>query len=836
MVGDVPRQLAAFVFAVAVVAEFAGGALGLGAAATAARLAAVLVAASAAVARWSPWRPRPGAGKSWAALAPLQARLRVGLERLRKELPALRAEVASLRVDWRPPPLHAIWDRVVFRDARRLIAIKRERKLVADDVPAVASGQRRREIHSSFKYDVNENLFLLRALLRAVWPSLLPMYIADALVQAIEMGVILLEGYILHCMDASAEHAWYHGHVAALLLVLLRVAQSRVDDALTLIGAGWSNVGEALAIEFMRLPLTNAGLRKRAPSSVVGGVDLLLADMRRIQSVLISVPIIAASAWSVFGQVGWLALVPLVVPTLLSLLGVGFAALTGSRRRWQERHYGGTLEHRIHGISRSIRTVKLFGWERVFVDPELQTGRRAARALPWYAPAARAVWYAIESVQYATSQISAGLLIYAYAHTNHGAAARPITNADLFRVSGLVWHLRSQVEQLATRVRGVQDLVRRYNRIERYLRGEFVATLPRTPVPAAGQAVSVAMEGCSFVWDPKAPATPVLRDVSLAAGAGELVAVVGKTGAGKTSLMLAVCSELEMTAGAGGVVGSVAYLEQSPWIMNSSLRENILFGRAFDQPLYDKVIRACAFADDLATWPDGDLTVIGDRGINISGGQRARLALARTLYTQADIYVLDDPLSAVDAHVKRHILEHVILDSGLLAGKLRIVATHTKHVVPFAHQIVTVDDGRATVVRQTPQVYRAAADTAEAAEDEEAPPTAVDAAAETSSKKAGSDEDEDGDGDGDGDDNDDDGKLKKWSLVENFGYIVRLCGVSAIATVMLTGLVEPITSFVMDGYVLDALRADSDSVGGDIAGMLRYIALTMASEIVQRTV
>ncbi|PIA16762.1 P-loop containing nucleoside triphosphate hydrolase protein, partial [Coemansia reversa NRRL 1564] len=161
-----------------------------------------------------------------------------------------------------------------------------------------------------------------------------------------------------------------------------------------------------------------------------------------------------------------------------------------------------------------------------------------------------------------------------------------------------------------------------------------------------------------------------------------------------------------MLGGTGKTLGSIAYLEQSPWIMNDSLRANILFGRKFEEALYQKVIHACAFVDDLAAWPAGDMTVIGERGINISGGQRARLALARTLYSQADIYVLDDPLSAVDAHVRRHILEHVILDSGMLAGKLRIISTHALHIVPFSHQVVTLDDGRAVVSKQTPRQFR----------------------------------------------------------------------------------------------------------------------------------
>ncbi|KAJ2216206.1 hypothetical protein EV179_001444 [Coemansia sp. RSA 487] len=168
---------------------------------------------------------------------------------------------------------------------------------------------------------------------------------------------------------------------------------------------------------------------------------------------------------------------------------------------------------------------------------------------------------------------------------------------------------------------------------------------------------------------------------------GELVAVVGKTGSGKSSLLLSICGEVKKTRGSGAVYGSTVFMEQSPWIINDTIRENILFGHDYEEDHYNKVVEACALADDLKTWANGDRTVIGERGINISGGQRARLALARTVYSKADIYILDDPLSAVDAHVKRHILEHVIMDSGLLGGKLRIISINAESLLPYFDQL-----------------------------------------------------------------------------------------------------------------------------------------------------
>ncbi|KAJ2053243.1 ATP-binding cassette glutathione S-conjugate transporter ycf1 [Coemansia sp. S16] len=110
--------------------------------------------------------------------------------------------------------------------------------------------------------------------------------------------------------------------------------------------------------------------------------------------------------------------------------------------------------------------------------------------------------------------------------------------------------------------------------------------------------------------------------------------------------------------------------------MNDTLRANVLFGREYDEDYYWKVLSTCALIDDLEMWPNSDLTVIGENGMNISGGQRARLALARTVYSKADIYFLDDPLSAVDAIVKRHILDNIILSTGLLGDKLRFVTSN----------------------------------------------------------------------------------------------------------------------------------------------------------------
>ncbi|CAM9993758.1 unnamed protein product, partial [Laminaria digitata] len=134
---------------------------------------------------------------------------------------------------------------------------------------------------------------------------------------------------------------------------------------------------------------------------------------------------------------------------------------------------------------------------------------------------------------------------------------------------------------------------------------------------------------------------------------GKLVAVVGQVGSGKSSLVSALLGEMTKVEGKVSIDGSVAYVAQTAWIINASLKDNILMGRPLDEERYQKVLQVCDMGQDLGQLPAGDLTEIGEKGINLSGGQKQRVSIARAAYADADIYIMDDPLSAVDAHVAR---------------------------------------------------------------------------------------------------------------------------------------------------------------------------------------
>uniref|UniRef100_A0A673I3S4 Multidrug resistance-associated protein 1 n=1 Tax=Sinocyclocheilus rhinocerous TaxID=307959 RepID=A0A673I3S4_9TELE len=177
---------------------------------------------------------------------------------------------------------------------------------------------------------------------------------------------------------------------------------------------------------------------------------------------------------------------------------------------------------------------------------------------------------------------------------------------------------------------------------------------------------------------------------------GALVAVVGHVGSGKSSLLSALLGEMQKQEGSVSIKGSVAYVPQQAWIQNATLKDNILFGRDAKDSWYQKVVEACALLPDLEILPGGDLTEIGEKGVNLSGGQKQRVSVARAIYCNCAVYLLDDPLSAVDAHVGKHIFEKVIGPQGLLQGRTRVLVTHGLSFLPQADLILVMVDGEIT--------------------------------------------------------------------------------------------------------------------------------------------
>ncbi|XP_054698313.1 multidrug resistance-associated protein 1 isoform X6 [Grus americana] len=210
--------------------------------------------------------------------------------------------------------------------------------------------------------------------------------------------------------------------------------------------------------------------------------------------------------------------------------------------------------------------------------------------------------------------------------------------------------------------------------------------------PIAEAEGSIVVKNATFSWSKNDP--PLLNSINFTVPEGSLVAVVGQVGCGKSSLLSALLGEMDKKDGYVVVKGSVAYVPQQAWVQNATLEDNIIFGKEMNESRYKRVIEACALLPDIEILPTGDKTEIGEKGVNLSGGQKQRVSLARAVYCNADIYLFDDPLSAVDAHVGKHIFEKVIGPKGILKNKTRVLVTHAINYLPQMDTILVMSDGK----------------------------------------------------------------------------------------------------------------------------------------------
>lgn len=236
-------------------------------------------------------------------------------------------------------------------------------------------------------------------------------------------------------------------------------------------------------------------------------------------------------------------------------------------------------------------------------------------------------------------------------------------------------------------------------RLHKFLHGSEIQADAVTHLPAAQKAgdEAVSIKNGTFLWSkPKGDKDQKvsLSGIELHAKKGELDCIVGKVGSGKSSIIQAILGDLHRLEGEIKVHGSIAYVAQVPWIVNATIQENILFGHTYDPEFYQHVIKACALTVDLGIFAKGDQTLVGEKGISLSGGQKARLSLARAVYARADVYLIDDALSAVDEHVGKHLIDHVLGPKGLLKSKCKILATNNIGVLSIADNVHMVEDGK----------------------------------------------------------------------------------------------------------------------------------------------
>lgn len=337
-------------------------------------------------------------------------------------------------------------------------------------------------------------------------------------------------------------------------------------------------------------------------------------------------------------------------------------------------------------ILNGIKVLKLYAWEPTFLEQvegirqsELQLLRKGAylQAISTF------IWVC---TPFMVTLITLGVYV-CVDENNVLDAEKAFVSLSLFNILKLPLNLLPQL------ISGMTQTSVSLKRIQDFLnQDELDPQCVERKTISPGCAITI--HNGTFSWSKDLP--PTLHSLNIQIPKGALVAVVGPVGCGKSSLVSALLGEMEKLEGAVSVKGSVAYVPQQAWIQNCTLQENVLFGQPMNPKRYQQALETCALLADLDVLPGGDQTEIGEKGINLSGGQRQRVSLARAVYSDANVFLLDDPLSAVDSHVAKHIFDQVIGPEGVLAGKTRVLVTHGISFLPQTDFIIVLADGQIT--------------------------------------------------------------------------------------------------------------------------------------------
>lgn len=427
--------------------------------------------------------------------------------------------------------------------------------------------------------------------------------------------------------------------------------------------------------------------------------NLMSNDSRAVAEVVLYLHML----WSSIEQitVAMILIVQLLglIPTLSGVLFLLFAVpvqsfLVAAVRNCRERASSHTDE-RVKIVSeliKGIKLVKLYAWELSFVKHVL--GRRALELDELRKMVILQAW---SSLCYMALPTVLTLVVF----TTFVIMGNELDAAIVFPAITLFNVLRPAMIILPYVLVNAARAAASLSRLQKFLTAEELVPLDQGEHAIDQELLrqgdlDIAAVDAAFSWDPSIPgARPSLSSVSLSIPQGSLVAIVGPTGAGKSTLLAGLLSEVPIVSGKAGFLKgrSIAFCDQVAFIQNATVRENILFGKPYDEHHYNEALRVSCLGPDLEILTAGDQTEIGGRGINLSGGQRARVSLARAVYARSDIYIFDDPLSAVDAHVGNTIFKECITKA--LRGKTRILSTNQ---VQFAssHEvdiIIVVKDG-----------------------------------------------------------------------------------------------------------------------------------------------
>ncbi|XP_042159884.1 multidrug resistance-associated protein 1 isoform X1 [Oncorhynchus tshawytscha] len=533
---------------------------------------------------------------------------------------------------------------------------------------------------------------LLRTLARNLGPYFLTgtmcIIFHDFFMFAIPQVLSLLLGF----MNEEDAPLW-KGYFYATLMFLLSCLQSLFNHQYmyTCFTVGMRVKTAVMGLVYRKSLVINSASRRTCTVGEI--VNLVSADTQKLMDFVVYfnavwlAPIeIALCLFFLWQHLGPSALAGIATVILIFPLN-GFIAKKRSKLQEVQMKFMDGRIKLMNEILNGIKILKFYAWEKAFLEQVLGYREKELKALK-----KSQILYSISIASFNSSTF---LIAFAMFGVYVLIDDKNVLDAQKVFVSmALINILKTPLSQLPFAMSTTMQAIVSLKRLGKYLCSEELKDDNVAKAPLSTDGEGVLIDNGMFSWTKEGP--PCLKRINVRVPQGSLVAVVGHVGSGKSSLLSAMLGETEKRSGSVSIKGSVAYVPQQAWIQNATVQDNVTFGREKQKTWYQRVLDACALLPDLEILPAGDSTEIGEKGLNLSGGQKQRVSLARAVYRKADVYLLDDPLSAVDAHVGQHIFDKVIGPKGVLRNKTRVLVTHGMSFLPQADLILVLVDGEIT--------------------------------------------------------------------------------------------------------------------------------------------
>ncbi|KAL4573872.1 hypothetical protein LXL04_020693 [Taraxacum kok-saghyz] len=585
-----------------------------------------------------------------------------------------------------------IWNRVTFNWLNPLFELGRIQKLEFHHVPSIPESETAEEAaylleESLHKQKTRGSAVLSMAILRAIRPSLaINAIFAGVNTLASYMGPILITSFVNYLSEDNNDSSYRKGLILSCIFFMAKTVES-LSQRQWYFGA--QRIGIRIRAALIVLIYKKSLSIKYGTTSNGKIVNLINVDVEKIGEFF----------WHIHGI--WLLPVQVLLALIILYVNLGFAPsmaalistilvmiintpLANMQKDFQTKVME-SKDSRIKATSevlKSMRVLKLHSWESNFKKKLIALREKEENWLKKYLYTCSSIAFLFWTSPTLVSVSTFGVCIF---------LKTPLTPAVVLSTLATFRILQDPIYNLPDLVSMVAQAKVSLDRIKDFIIKDSITDQDFV----MEEHVAIEFEPGEYAWDTndldqRHPTIKISKKIKIPKG--YKVAICGSVGAGKSSLLCSILGEIPRVSGGRiKVFGSKAFVPQSAWIQTGTIRDNILFGREMSKGFYDEIVDGCGLDRDFATWVDGDLSIVGERGLNLSGGQKQRIQLARALYNDSDVYILDDPFSAVDAHTGAHMFKKCLMN--LLEKKTVVYVTHQLEFLSASDLILVIKDG-----------------------------------------------------------------------------------------------------------------------------------------------